>query len=76
MSIVYIARYLGVKRYEDLGKGLGGGKVFRAVLRVLMVLAGIGILVLYLRSESPVACICIAPRSLKLTCARLWSSRQ
>ena len=52
MSIVYIARYLGVKRYEDLGRGLGGGKVFRGVLRVMVLLAGIGILVLYLRSES------------------------
>ena len=41
-----------MKRYEDLGRGLGGGKVFRGVLRVMMLLAGMGILVLYLRSES------------------------
>lgn len=41
-----------MKRYEDLGRGLGGGKVFRGVLRVMMLLAGMGILVLYLRSKS------------------------
>lgn len=53
IGIVYVARYLGVKRFEDLGRGFGGSKKTRAVLRVSMVLSGIGVMVLYLKSESP-----------------------
>lgn len=53
IGIVYVARYLGVKRFEDLGRGFGGSKKTRAVLRVSMVLSGIGVMVLYLKSKSP-----------------------
>lgn len=51
LGIVYVARYLGVKRFEDLGRGFGGGRKTRVAMRVSMVLAGVGVMVLYLRSE-------------------------
>jgi hypothetical protein len=52
LGLVYVARYLGVKRFEDLGRGFGGGRRTRVAMRVLIILAGLGVLVLYLRSQS------------------------
>lgn len=49
--IVYLARYLSITRLEDLAVGVGGGRLVRLTIRLLMVGAGVGVLVLYLKSR-------------------------
>jgi hypothetical protein len=52
--IVYLSRYLDVKRIEDLTKGLPGchGGKNKAVARMLVGLAGLGLMVMHLGGKS------------------------